>query len=125
LPHLNLVYKHNLWLGAHVYNLSRSKINANENVPVIVRFGLNYTFNKNVNASLEYEKNWIAKPLFKAGLSYKIIKDFELRTGINAGANVSTFFGAGYTMKQLSIDAAAAIDSKLGTSPSISMNYKF
>jgi hypothetical protein len=115
----------NLWLGVHLYNVSRAKITNTEKIPVIARIGLNYTFNKNVFASLEYEKNWIAKPLVKAGLEYKIIKDLALRAGINAGANMSTFVGIGYEIKQMSIDAAATIDAKLGTSPHIGFCYQF
>ena len=115
----------NLWLGVHLYNVTRTKITSTEKIPVIARIGLNYTFNKNVFATLEYEKNWIAKPLVKAGLEYKIIKDLALRAGINAGANVSSFVGIGYEFQKMSIDAAATIDSKLGTSPHIGFAYKF
>lgn len=113
----------NLWLGAHFYNFSRTKINTIEKVPIIVRFGLLYNFNTNVNASIEYEKNWTSKPLFKAGLEYKMVKELSLRVGINGGVNVSTFVGAGYQLKQFRIDAACAFDQKLGTSPNISLSY--
>jgi len=115
----------NLWIGAHFYNFSRSKINSIEKVPVIVKFGVYYTFNTNVNATIEYEKNWVTKPLFKAGLEYKLAKEFSLRVGINGGSNVSTFVGAGYLVKKFRIDAACAFDQKLGASPNISLTYSF
>jgi len=115
----------NLWLGTHIYNFSRASINTIEKVPVIVRFGLYYKINSAVDVTVEYEKNWIQKPLFKGGVEYRLVKDFALRTGINAGSNVSTFFGAGYVIKQFSIDAACAFDAKLGTTPQINLNYKF
>lgn len=115
-----------VWLGVHLYNVSRTKLNNSEKIPVIARIGLQYTFNKNVQSTVEYEKNWIAKPIVKAGLEYQIITDFWLRAGVNAGANVNTCVGIGYKVKdKLVIDAAATMDSKLGVSPHISFNYIF
>lgn len=115
-----------LWLGVHLYNVSRTKLNSTEKIPVIARVGLQYTFNKNVMASIEYEKNWIAKPLVKAGLEYKIIPDLSVRVGVNAGASANTSVGIGYKLKdKLLLDAAATIDAKLGVSPHVGFTYLF
>ena len=114
-----------LWLGAHFYNISRSSVTSIEKVPVIVRFGLNYSFNTNVQANIEYEKNWTIKPLYKAGLEYRIVPEFALRAGINGGSSKTTFIGAAYKLKLLSIDAACSFDSRLGTSPHLGLTYLF
>lgn len=115
----------NLWVGAHIYNIARTSVNEIEKIPVIVKFGFYYTFNENVNTSIEYEKNWTIQPLYKAGLEYKLAKEFALRFGINAGAFTTTSFGASYIHKKFSIDAAYAFNTKLGSTPHLGLTYVF
>ena len=112
-------------LGAHVYNISRSKLtdkNGTEYVPSAIRAGLMYKVSEKVFISSEFQKDIDHPIIFRAGAEYMPDKRFFLRMGIatNPG-NYS--FGFGYKVKNLSADIAASYHQILGFTPQLGFNW--
>ncbi len=123
---IRYVYKDNMYIGAHVFNPTRSKIAAynDERVPTIMKIGIGYNFSRKVLIVSEVEKDLVAKPAFKAGVEYNFMENFFLRTGVisNPG-NIS--FGVGYEYKGLKADIAFITHQTLGLSPHVSLLWIF
>lgn len=121
-----------LWLGAHLYNPSRSKLDAStesdvtldERVPTLLRAGFGYLVSTKLTLTAEVEKDIDKDERFRFGLEYMPNKVLFLRTGISTGA-VQGHFGAGVRVKQLDIDLAVALRSQLGPTPMLNLNYRF
>jgi len=62
------------------------------------------------------------KPVFKAGIEYKAIKEFYLRAGISTNPALSSF-GFGLNLKNLKIDFSANYHQVLGISPQVGLSY--
>ena len=114
----------NLTIGAHVFNPTRTQIAIynKERIPTIFRLGANYNFSENVMLAVETEKDIQMKPVFKAGLEYKPVKEFYLRAGISTNPTLSSF-GFGLNLKSFKIDFSANYHQVLGVSPQISLIY--
>lgn len=121
-----------LWIGAHLYNPTRSLLGrigegavvVEERVPTLLRVGLGYAFSTKLQMLVEAEKDIDQDERFRVGLEYKPNKVLYLRTGISTGP-VQGHFGAGFRLKQLDIDLALAVRSQLGPTPVIGINYRF
>jgi len=115
-----------LTLGAHLYNPTRTRAATynNERIPTILRLGLQYNFSDKVFAVLETAKDIDLKPVFKAGVEYKIVKELTLRGGIATNPTLSSF-GFSINIKPVSIDFAASFHQQLGITPNIGMRYVF
>ena len=115
-----------LTLSAHLYNPSRATLSKNtgETIPSILRVGIAYNFSDRVICSIETEKDVTQQANFKAGLEYHAIKQFYLRTGISTNP-VSDAFGFGLILQGFQLDISETIYQQLGSSPTISLTYKF
>ncbi len=115
-----------LTIGAHVFNVSRSKQSANpeERIPTVMRFGAGYTIEKKATISLETEKDSRMKAIFKGGLEFAPITDLFLRCGVSTGPMNQYAFGIGYARSRFTVDLAFAHHRFLGYSPHISLNVK-
>jgi hypothetical protein len=121
-----------LWIGAHLYNPTRSVLGSTsegtvvveERVPTLLRVGLGYTFSTKLLMTVEAEKDIDMPERFRIGVEYAPNKVLFLRTGISTGP-VQAHFGAGVRLKQLDIDLAMAVRSQLGPTPMIGLNYRF
>ena len=117
----------NLFIGAHFYNITRAKyantLN-NEAVPSIFKFGAGYNFSDDAFLTAEIDKNINYPMVFRAGIEFKIVKDFVLRTGIATNSTLVSL-GMGYKTKGLSIDLAFSYHQYLGYSPFITLSYNF
>lgn len=113
----------NLIVGAHLFNLTRSKqkVNFDEQMPVIMRLGIGYTIHDKAMINVETEKNLRMDAVFKGGLEYSPIDDFSLRCGISNGTMYQYCFGIGYRWKNLTLDISFAHHKFLGFSPHISL----
>ncbi|HXH20375.1 MAG TPA: hypothetical protein VNJ07_14965 [Chitinophagales bacterium] len=113
-----------LLIGAHINNPLRLTINedANEKLPTVMRFGLNYMPSKKVAALAEVEKDIDYAPVYKFGLEYLPVEKLAIRGGVNASP-FQGFFGVGLILKNVVIDAASALHPVLGVSPQISIAY--
>lgn len=112
-------------LGAHIYNISRSKLtdkNGIEYVPTIVRVGLMYKVSSKVFVTSEFQKDIEHPIVFRAGTEYQPNEKLFLRIGIASNpGNYS--FGFGYRMKTISFDIAASYHQILGFTPQVGFNW--
>ena len=116
----------NLYIGAHIFNPTRSKITNynNEKIPTIIKLGLAYNFSDKVLLSTETEKDLDNKAIFRAGIEYHILEKIYLRTGISSDP-VQNSFGLGLVLKNLKIDIAFVTHQILGITPHASVYYEF
>ena len=115
-----------LSIGVHVFNPTCTKLvdYNDERVPTIIRLGADYTFSHKVILAIETEKDMAKKAVFKAGLEYKVVKEFYLRGGISTNPTIGSF-GFGINMKNLKIDFSAGYHQVLGFSPQLGLTYIF
>jgi hypothetical protein len=113
-------------LGAYVYNPIRLDISAfpGQKVPMIMRFGLTYTFTKEFIGVAEIEKNFEQKVSLRLGLEYVIQERFFVRTGIDSNPGIYTI-GAGIHFKRLQLHIAASMHQILGVSTQAGLTYQF
>ena len=116
----------NLTIGAHIYNISRTKLNdySNERIPIILRIGGNYKFSGKTIVAIDAEKN-IDQPLqFKMGFEYMPVKDFFIRGGISTNPSKCAF-GFGFKIKNTMINIASSYHSVVGFTPALDISYNF
>jgi len=116
----------NLKVGVHAYNPTRSKTAQynNERVPTIIKMGLQYTFSDKVFTTLEVEKDIANKPIVKAGVEYRIVKEVYLRGGLSNNPSLNAA-GFGIQLKKFNLDFAASFHPQMGVSPQIGLRYRF
>ncbi len=116
----------NVTLGAHLFNPVNAKFNDynNEKIPSVFKLGFSYLFSEKLLFAIETEKNINYKPIFKAGIDYKIISFAYFRLGISNNPTISTL-GFGVDYKQLTIDFSSSVHQVLGYSPQFSLIYTF
>ncbi len=113
-----------LYLGVHTQNPVRVSVLEDEDLPIIYSLGIAYILSKKAFINLELEKDIEYPVRFKAGISYHIIEQLALRTGV-ATQPANLYLGIGYLLnQQLSIDLAMAQHPQLGISPSLGINYQ-
>ena len=120
------------WLGAHIFNPSRTKLGAvtesnvvlDERVPTLLRAGLGWVVSSKLTLTGEAEKDIDRPERFRFGVEYMPSKALYLRTGISSGP-VQGHFGAGIRVSRLEMDLSVSMRSKLGATPMINLNYRF
>jgi len=126
---IGLMYEpvENLIIGAHLFNVtqSRQKVNLDERMPTIMRFGIGYRIMDRAIISFETEKNLRMDAVFKGGLEYNLLDDLFLRCGVSTGNLYQYAFGLGYGWKWITIDIAFGHHKFFGYSPHISLSAKF
>ena len=117
----------NLIIGAHLFNISQSrqKVNLDERIPTIMRFGIGYTIQEKAIISVETEKDLRMDAVFKGGLEYAPISDLYLRCGVSTGNLYQYAFGLGYSWKLFTIDIAFNHHKFFGYSPHFSIIAKW
>lgn len=115
-----------LFFGAHIYNLSRSKLSklSDEYLPMTVKAGLSYRPSESLILNLEAEKEILLDPIFKAGLEYNVRGKLWGRTGFNTQPN-NLFFGLGFKPRRYQIDYAMGQNYRLGFTHHFSFNFLF
>jgi hypothetical protein len=115
-----------LTIGVHVFNPTHTKFvdYNNERVPTIFRLGGNYNFSDKVILAIETEKDISQKAIFKAGVEYKVVKEFYLRAGICTNPTLNSF-GFGMNLKNFKIDFSTNCHQTLGFSPQFGLTYVF
>ena len=113
----------NLFIGAHVYNPSRSKM-GEEQIPTIFKLGVSYLFSEKVFFGIETEKDLDHEAIFKAGIDYKLIDFVSLQAGIST--NPSRYsFGIGFHLKTINAHVGFLNHQTLGFTPSFTLSYGF
>ncbi|UCG27547.1 MAG: hypothetical protein JSV24_11330 [Bacteroidales bacterium] len=115
-----------LYIGAHVFNPTRTKISSydEEPVPTIFRVGLGVQLLEKVFIGLETEKELDHKPINKAGIEFEPLTNLFLRAGISTNPT-QTSFGMGYEFKGFRADIAFTVHQQLGLTPHFTLMYSF
>ncbi|MCX7954203.1 MAG: hypothetical protein N3A01_03320 [Bacteroidales bacterium] len=115
-----------LYLGTHIYNLTRSKlaIYNDERIPTIIYFGIGYKMTERLFSTIELEKNVELKPIYKFGFDYNLFKNLNIRIGANTSPNFITF-GLGYKINKIRADISFSYHQILGFSPHVGFIYNF
>lgn len=115
-----------LFIGVHIYNPIRTQLAEynNERVPTRMRLGLGYYFSDQVMVNIETEKSIEQKARFKTGIEYQPIEKLYLRTGFNTNP-IQFSFGAGYTLKKITVDMAVLTHQNLPITSCVSVKYTF
>ncbi|MBK8228300.1 MAG: hypothetical protein IPK70_14150 [Flavobacteriales bacterium] len=120
------------WLGAHLFNPTRAKLDAvtegnvilDERVPTLLRAGLGWVASSKLTLTGEVEKDIDRAERFRFGVEYGPSKALFLRAGIST-AHVQGHFGVGVRTGRLDADLALAVRAQLGPTPMINLNYRF
>lgn len=116
-----------LYIGAHVFNPSRSKFNTSEGseyLPTTFRFGLGYHAMKKIWLALETEKETNLPAVMKLGLEVETLEHLYLRAGLATNPFLSSF-GIGYRIAGFQADLAFSFHPQLGFTPHVTLNYRF
>lgn len=119
----------NLFIGAHIFNLTRSKIADynDERLPTIIRVGLGYKLSERIFISAETQKDMNTSALFRGGFEYLFMEQLYIRTGITVSDldQNQISFGLGYKLKRIRVDIAFSTHQVLGISPHFGFVYYF
>jgi len=115
-----------LYIGAHVFNPTRTKISTydEEPVPTIIRVGVGVQLFEMVFLGIETEKELDHKPINKAGIEVEPVNNLFLRAGISTNPT-QTSFGIGYSLKGFRADLAFTVHQQLGLTPHFTLMYAF
>ena len=104
----------NLYLGAHIFNPWRAKLNGTEDyINSVLRIGAGYNFSEKVLVTAETEKD-IDKPIvFRTGTEYNMVAGLFLRAGVALNP-VKYSFGLGYNYNGITADVAYISHTILG-----------
>ena len=115
-------------VGAYIRNLNQAKLSEveDERLPTLMNVGLSYRPTDHVMLNLEVEKDIDFSPSFKAGIDYAVIKNINLRTGINTNPD-SQYMGMGITPNniKLQFDYAWSNTRYWGSGHQVSLVYQF
>lgn len=115
-----------LTLGTYIFNpvnFSFEQTLNHEKLPIVMRFGLAYQFNKDFIGQCEIEKDTEKEGVsLRGGLEYEAVKSFYIRTGVQTNPGILSF-GLGYTIRFAQINVAAQLHNELGSSVQIGMIF--
>ncbi len=113
-----------LWVGAHIYNITQSKIlsQADSDIPTIFKAGISYRPIDVLLLNVEVQKELGFDSHTKIGLSYRLKQKFFVRAGIQTNPFKNSF-GLGYDSGKLAVDYAFGNHPILGFSHHISVLY--
>ena len=114
-----------LSLGAQVFNPvnMQSGFGDDERIPTYVKIGFAYTASDKVLFLGETEKDLKNNPRVKAGVEYKMLKQLDLRGGIETNPFISSF-GIGLHIGNLNLDLATSYHQILGVTPHVGLSYQ-
>jgi hypothetical protein len=112
--------------GAHAFNPMHVKLSEynNERIPTILNAGFGFTFSEKLLITAEAYKNSELPMELRTGAEYKLGNVAYARIGLSTNP-ASYTFGFGIVMKNFTLDLSSSVDSRLGYSPQVSMQYAF
>lgn len=113
-----------LFLGAHVININQPKLSEldEERIPTVLIAGVLVKISDDTSVTAEIEKDLDYKPAVKAGMEYRILKKFFVRTGVRINPNTG-FFGFGFKPTRYSIDYTYQYNQDIGSRHQASVSY--
>ena len=114
-----------VFLGAHVININQPKLSAldEERIPTVLVAGVLVKPSDDATVTAEIEKDLDHRPAVKAGIEYRILKRFFVRTGFRIQPNTG-FFGFGFKPTRYSIDYAFQYNQGIASRHQASISYK-
>ena len=115
-----------LHIGAHITNINQPVINkqTGEKIPTIMTLGMALIPSEKIFLTSEVEKDLDHKMQWKAGLEYKALKKFTVRTGVNLNPEAA-FLGFGWRGKKFIIDYGIKYNPNFGTNHQATVVYPF
>ncbi|NOQ27856.1 MAG: hypothetical protein GQ564_21045 [Bacteroidales bacterium] len=113
----------NLFIGAHVYNPTHSKM-GEEEIPTVFNLGVSYLFSEKVLFAVGTEKDLNQEAIFKAGIDYKLIDFISLQAGISTNPTKYSF-GIGFHYERIIAHVGFVNHQTLGYTPSFTLSYGF
>jgi hypothetical protein len=113
----------NLFIGAHVYNPSQSKI-GEDKMPTIFNLGASYMFSEKVLFAIGTEKDIEHDAIFKTGIDYRLIDFVSIQAGISTNPSKYSF-GIGFHYKTIDAHVGFLKHQTLGFTPSFTISYGF
>lgn len=112
--------------GIHFYNPVGGNLSKtdNEKLSSIYKFGLGYEASESFLVSAEIVKEEDVPITVNAGVQYSFQKQFFVRIGINS-ENESPYAGAGLSWKDIRLDVSASYHPQLGLSPGLMLIVNF
>jgi hypothetical protein len=109
--------------GVHCFNPLHVKwIGTSERIPAKLTAGLCFQPERSIILCAEIIKSSLYRATVSVGCEYRYQDKFYIRAGIRSYPSALTF-GAGFKLKQVSIDIASGVSTYLGISPCISITY--
>ncbi len=115
-----------LFLGAHIFNpasQSAEFIFGTHKMPLILRAGGHFLFDKNIMITFETEKDSNSPVLFKTGVEFLPAKNLAIRAGAS-GQPFNYTAGIGYITGNISADIGFSYHGNLGVTPSVSIQFQ-
>ena len=111
-----------LVVGAHIYNLNQARMAEaeDERVPTVMKTGFSYRPSEKLMLNVETEKQLYLPADFRAGVEYRVVPKFALRTGFSTLAQAASF-GAGFQARGLEVDYALGARTALGITNHLSI----
>ena len=113
-----------LHMGVQVSNLSKAKIGKDnaERLPLVCTIGAGYEPLEDLLLAAAVEKIETQPLNIKAGLQYKLNDIIATRGGVET-ATASFYFGLSIWLRNIRLDAVAAIHPHLGLTPGLMLTY--
>lgn len=115
-----------LRLGACLFHPIIKRLNTfqQEELPVVMRFGLSYMFISDFvgHCEIEYDNSRNGFSL-RSGMEYVIYERFCIRAGMQHNPNLLSF-GAGYRLRGITLEVAAQMHQLLGAAVQVGISYK-
>lgn len=110
--------------GIHVSNPTTSHLGkiSPEPIPSVYTIGLGYDASENFFLSTEIEKTEDKNLDVNASMQYKFTDRLFARAGVSSGSSV-VFFGIGFKVENIRIDATASLHPQLGFTPGLMIIY--
>jgi len=110
--------------GLHIYNPTRASIgkSGEEKLPLIYSFGLGYDASEKFFIGTEIQKEEDQPVNVNIGLQYSFDKKLFARAGLST-ATSSFFLGAGFMLNGCRIDVTASMHPSLGVTPGMLLIY--
>ncbi|PID89069.1 MAG: hypothetical protein CSB01_03960 [Bacteroidia bacterium] len=117
----------NLWISAHAYNpfgVNITNGEYEEKLPVLLRLGAMYSFEKDLLFVVELEKELDYKMRLKTGVEYTFLEQFVVRGGV--ATNPTEFSGGiGVKLQRFNLDLSFYRHQYLGYTPAVALVYAF
>tara|TARA_R110002050_G_scaffold290260_3_gene443838 strand:+ start:3959 stop:4792 length:834 start_codon:yes stop_codon:yes gene_type:complete len=113
-----------LTFAAHIFNVPNTKFSGDykEQIPMIIRLGLNYKFSKKVFAVIDIEKNIDLDPNLKVGIEYHPVDALYFRGGLNT-YDFHFNGGLGVKLKGFNFDLGFSHQTYIGYISQASLSY--